>query len=51
MLPAGATIVAAIAELMQPAGIEVARSGLRAGMLLEALAAVNEGGAEACVAS
>ena len=37
VLPAGIAIVAALAQRVSPARIEVARSGIRAGLLLEAL--------------
>lgn len=41
VLPAGVAIVAAIASLVQPASIEAAQSGLRAGLLLEAFESMS----------
>jgi len=54
VLPAGAAIVAALADLIRPGRIEVARSGIRAGLLLslfegraDASAQMGEAGATA----
>jgi hypothetical protein len=41
VLPAGVTIVAAIAEWLNPERIEISQSGIRAGLLLEAFDAVD----------
>ena len=38
VLPAGVAIVAAIASRLDPERIEISRSGIRTGLLLEALA-------------
>ncbi len=43
VLPAGVAIVAAVAEIMNPARIEISRSGVRAGMLLEAFSNSGRG--------
>ena len=39
VLPAGVAIAAALADIVQPGAIEVARSGIRTGLLLEAFGA------------